>query len=200
MADYTKLEYIESTGTQYIDTGFGTEHTIKLDIQFINNGAPQQLMGQGTSAGYYFGIKDSGYLENGKSDEFSYLGTERRTINITCVDKNQVMTVGNETKIVGRGTSSASTFKLLGGIANYPCSAKLYSCQFYDDETIIRDFVPCKTADGEIGLWDTVEGKFYGNAGTGTFVAGPEVIVPVEPADPPNPTAMLMGYMVGQRT
>ena len=52
---------------------------------------------------------------------------------------------------------------------------KLYSCQIYDNGTLVRDFVPCQTTDGTIGLWDDVNSVFYGNAGTGTFTAGPEI-------------------------
>ena len=41
------------------------------------------------------------------------------------------------------------------------------------DGTPIRCFVPCyRVSDGEIGLYDTVEGKFYTNAGTGSFSKG----------------------------
>ena len=42
--------------------------------------------------------------------------------------------------------------------------------------TPIRSFVPCyRVADGVIGLYDTVEGQFYTNAGTGAFTKGADV-------------------------
>lgn len=59
----------------------------------------------------------------------------------------------------------------------------MYSCKIYDNETLVRNFVPCKNASGAVGLYDTVEGQFYANAGTGTFTAGPEII-PDPPAAP----------------
>ena len=44
-----------------------------------------------------------------------------------------------------------------------------------DNPTYIKDFIPVQMiATGEIGLYDLVEGKFYSNQGTGSFVAGPE--------------------------
>ena len=55
---------------------------------------------------------------------------------------------------------------------------KLYSCQIYDNDTLVRDYVPCQKPDGTIGLWDDVNSVFYGNAGTGTFTAGPVVASP----------------------
>ena len=51
---------------------------------------------------------------------------------------------------------------------------------------VIRKFVPCKNASGAVGLYDTVNGQFYANAGTGSFTAGPEII----PNPPSAPTAL----------
>ena len=50
----------------------------------------------------------------------------------------------------------------------------LYSCQIYDNGTLVRDFVPCINGSGEVGLYDLVGKQFYGNAGTGVFT-GSEV-------------------------
>ena len=52
---------------------------------------------------------------------------------------------------------------------------KLYSCKFYENDNMIRNFVPCRDKDGTVCLYDKIEGKYYYNKGTGEFVAGPEV-------------------------
>jgi hypothetical protein len=49
-------------------------------------------------------------------------------------------------------------------IAKSPTGFKLYSCQIYDNGTLIRDYVPCLNEVGVVGLYDKVENKFYGNA------------------------------------
>lgn len=54
---------------------------------------------------------------------------------------------------------------------------RLYSCKIwktiaYEGTPLVRDFIPCKNASGDVGLWDDVNSVFYGNAGTGTFIAG----------------------------
>ena len=58
---------------------------------------------------------------------------------------------------------------------------KIYSCQILDNEQLIRNFIPCystttvtdvdrkECSAGTVGLYDTVEGKFYTNQGTGKF-------------------------------
>ena len=48
----------------------------------------------------------------------------------------------------------------------------LYYCRIYDNGVLVRDYKPC-LYNGEAGLWDSVEGKFYGNANnTGTLTVG----------------------------
>ena len=61
------------------------------------------------------------------------------------------------------------------GTAGYFLSAKLYSCQIYDGDTLVRDFIPIKTTTNIYGLWDKVNRIFYSNAGTGTFTGGPAI-------------------------
>ena len=51
----------------------------------------------------------------------------------------------------------------------------MYSFRIYDGATLVRDFIPCKNTGGIIGLWDNVNSQFYTNAGTGAFIAGPEI-------------------------
>lgn len=62
--------------------------------------------------------------------------------------------------------------------ASKPYWGKLYSFTMDAvDGTPIRNFIPCyRKADGEIGLYDTVEGKFYTNSGTGSFTKGADMI------------------------
>lgn len=49
--------------------------------------------------------------------------------------------------------------------------AKVYYLKIYDGETLVRDFIPFVTQDGECGLYDNVTKQFYGNSGSGTFEA-----------------------------
>jgi hypothetical protein len=50
----------------------------------------------------------------------------------------------------------------------------VYTLKLYDNNTLVRDFVPAQY-NGQYGMWDLVEDKFYPNKGTGTFTVGPEM-------------------------
>lgn len=43
------------------------------------------------------------------------------------------------------------------------------------DETKTESYSQCKNPSNEIGLYDTINKVFYSNAGSGSFMAGPEL-------------------------
>ena len=49
---------------------------------------------------------------------------------------------------------------------------KLFSCQIYDNGTLIRDYLPCLDKDGVACLYDKVSETYFYNQGTGEFIAG----------------------------
>lgn len=46
---------------------------------------------------------------------------------------------------------------------------KLYSCKIYEDDVLIKDFIPAKVGE-KVGLYDAVSKKFHENKGTGEFL------------------------------
>lgn len=63
------------------------------------------------------------------------------------------------------------------GISRTSCAVTCWGFKMTAaDSTPIRNFVPCyRKSDNAIGLYDTVEGKFYTNTGTGSFTKGADV-------------------------
>lgn len=52
---------------------------------------------------------------------------------------------------------------------------QVYSFDLYDNGKMVRHFVPCKRVhDSKIGMYDTVEQKFYVSYDGANFIAGPE--------------------------
>ena len=60
------------------------------------------------------------------------------------------------------------------GYINYtPAKAKYYGSRWWDGDTLVRDFIPCKRgSDAVIGMYDTITQQFYENKGTGEFLGG----------------------------
>ena len=57
---------------------------------------------------------------------------------------------------------------------NSQSSYKLYSCKIYDNNTLVRDFVPCyRKSDNVIWMYDLVNNQFYTNSWSWTFAKWP---------------------------
>lgn len=187
---YTQLEYIQSSGNQYINSGVSGDSDIRtvMDFEFDAKGSGTVFAfgSQGTdSVRYTLALTSSG---NFRSDYGTQMTTGPAAAIGTrySIDKNR-----NVCKISGTPvSSSAQTFNGTTSIylfarsySSLSCSkGKLFFCKILKGDTLLRDFIPCKNANGAVGLYDTVEGQFYGNAGTGTFAAGPEILPPAAPA------------------
>lgn len=176
---YTRLAYIQSSGTQYIDTGFKPNNNTRvvMDVEVLSSTAnPCALFGARTSAtsnNYAFmwtnSVLRSDY-NNVYTQTWDVTYTTRRVI-----DKNkETTTVDGTSQSYTNATFQAPVNLVLlalnnNGTKQWYTSAKLYSCQVYDNGTLVRDFIPVKNSAGTLGLYDQVNGKFYTNAGTGTF-------------------------------
>lgn len=182
---YVQLEYIESTRTQYIDTGFNVTANTQIDMSgyvesystnFALFGARSAASSTNDTANLLLfmanGTIRSDYYGNSISATATISGTFdiHRTKNVTTVN-SYTLTNAESTSFSGLPLFlfAANT----NGSASLFGSFRLYSCQIYDNETIVRDFIPCIDPSGEVGLYDTVDGLFYGNEGTGAFIAGP---------------------------
>ena len=58
---------------------------------------------------------------------------------------------------------------LFSDSASDDVSIKIYYLKIYDNDTLVRDYIPYITEDNEYGLYDLVTQQFYGNNGDGEF-------------------------------
>lgn len=190
---YTELEYIQSAGTQYINTGVQPNQNTRVTAT--------AYLTPSDAGTWLFGARNAnsdstfGFLSYENAYRSDYNTDQNKTIPAAYSDPFEIDKNKNQTQINGEkeATSSAGTFQ-----CNYPLilfannsggnisgfgSGKIYQLSVYDNGILVRNFIPCQNPSGEIGLYDTENSQFYGNAGTGVFIAGPEV-----PRPEPEPT------------
>ena len=205
---YTQLEYIQSSGTQYIDTRFIPTSNTKISIDFqvlsvvaddtiIGTINPNCVIGYNTTE-IYAGFK----LGTGTSIAIATTVTSRHTAELS----NGVFKVDAQQKSFDQVTGFSQTLTALIFASHYTgisdgaygkCAAKVYSAKIYESGVLVRDFIPCKNPSGVIGLYDTVNSQFYQNAGAGTFIAGPEI---PSTEDKGGPFWRFMGHQQAQAT
>ncbi len=185
---YTHVEYIESSGTQYIDTGFKPNQNTRVVCSGILevSSSTNWLFGarNSSSAGqFFFAAGAAGYYLSGYNTEQNSYPTSMNSTNRIVVDKNKNVTTLTSNDTSSAATHAAATFSVnynmllfavnTAGAVSYG-KARIYSCQIYDNGTLVRDYVPAVKADGTVGLYENVNGTFYANAGTGVFARGAE--------------------------
>ena len=191
---YTQLEYIQSSGTQYINTGITINATtykryrFLFDIGYPSIGGSYWMVNGNSSSNviYYFGLSNTGLIVygNGTADVH---GSVTATTGRYLIDFNPAggsYKFGDLQNLTGltfnapRGSQNFYLFAYNKGNGQDMHKERLFSAKIYDNGTLVRDYIPCQTSSGDIGLYDQVDRKFYGNAGTGAFIAGPEVVWP----------------------
>lgn len=194
--EYQELEYIQSTGTQYIDTGVNADY--KLSLKF---NAQVTDISSKMDMGAIYHLSDNNYIRhhfNTENDglrywyDGNYYSDLIYTSSASILKKKYDYTID----IYNNQLSSSYGKSFTISRENFDCQIsywlfkrnsnnvalqtnmkmKLYSCQMYYEDTLIRNFIPCyRKSDNEIGLYDLVNNQFYTNAGTGVFLMGTEV-------------------------
>ena len=183
---YQEVEYIESNGTQYIDSGIPLGFENGFEVKFYNKS-------RSASSGYgaIFGCRTPYYelvsfMNNGTLRWGAWGGTTpyiRQNTLQECSLHNGVFTDcnGNQTTLARVaddclynayvfGNNERNSF-IHGGLG-----CRIYYLKLYYQNDLIRDFIPCyHKVSGEIGMYDPVTKTFFTNQGTGSFMKGPEV-------------------------
>ena len=174
---YTKLEYLESTGEQYIDIGYQlqTTDTVKHVVtqQYAHKSATQYE--NHVTAPRYFGIDTNNcYTLGGGTvvtmpasldsfDKIVFEGTPTQgilTVNDTLV-ASRASNVSRSLNIYIFGACGSSNE------LQYPCFVKKKSHQIYVNDVIIFDGIPVLDYLLRPAVFDRVSGKFFYNEGTG---------------------------------
>ncbi len=187
---YKEVESIYSNGSQYIDTGFkptGNTRVVMDHESFsVSSGYPTMFGCRSSSGSNAFAC----HYSAGTSLCYMYyhIYTPSFTVNnpwgrhTVDVNKGQLyrdgLLIGSQPLQSFTSTLNLYLFTLnYGGTipSSHNSPLRLYSCQVYDNGTLVRDFVPCKNPSGAVGLFDLVNSVFYANKGSGSFTAGAEV-------------------------
>lgn len=205
---YTELEYIQSSGTQYIDTGFKPNQDTRVVTKFDmtqTDTAWRKLWGSG-SGSYNL---DFALWNDGTTKLQSYYGTKtNNAVPITDmsldIDANKnIWKYSGKTITFDKNNFTCAYSMYIFNVnkddnpAYLPGMMKLYLFKIYNNDVLVRDFIPCKNPSGAIGLYDTVNNQFYQNAGSGTFIAGPEI---PSTEDKGGPFWRFMGHQQAQAT
>ena len=187
-SDLVFLEYVESTGTQYFDTGYTPKDDLfgfYLDFRYddkIGTSGQAQILGSSKQNGGGWGgvclngyaLTTSGQLRFGPGDaKDPQLVSGQR---MQCQLKNRVYTSSTGANVVFNETTMDYYGSVYLGKIHYESSpantmrGRYYSLKLFEGDTIVHDYRPAKKG-GEVGFYDQVTGNFAST----DFIAAPGV-------------------------
>ena len=178
---YERIEYIESNGSSYIDTGIYGSDSLDIEISIYPSGRLSFFLASRIySSERTYTVVD----KTGSSIRFDY----NNTLNVLgyYIDKITIRKSGlsvyiNNTWKLGvyKGKfTTPSTLLLFGilqnGVVNSsPAGCKVYFLKMKENGVLVRDFVPVKRkSDGVIGMYDLIGRKFYTSPNGVAFTGG----------------------------
>jgi hypothetical protein len=190
---YTQLKYVESTGTQIVNTGVTPTMDTTIEIQFYmmpggrsflfptgcTNPSIAVAIGSSTSGGGYcsfgnVGDKTLGALPIG-GDAPIYTLSKDEAIGRASPGLPVVSVALNATALenVNPATRIGIFGRYNGNTPERFAFMRLFREKIWDGDTLLCEFVPAmENATEEVGLYDIVNGVFHRNAGTGVLVGG----------------------------
>ena len=180
-----EVEYLESTGTQYISTML-IPTRVHVGLKPIGAATPSYINA-------YFGVNNGGSRTTGLVSDIkdtligsNYGGTKVEfhalwgIFHNVSFDINTVSVDGVTKELKTNFYAFDQAVKSFGlfdipqrGTESTPKSAISY-CKMWDKEdNLMADFTPVRV--GTVGyMYDCVSGQFFGNSGTGAFIIGPD--------------------------
>lgn len=175
-----EIEYLQSTGTQWIDTGIGLKGSMKAEYDFSFSPIPANI-------NVIFGSYEDNaqvprfqfYYQNGFKNvtNSTYCGTTGNGItesgNAISGKIYSAVTITKSPQVSNR---SIWIFARNNDIVNYLPSSNLfiYCWKLYCNNNLIMDLIPVRV--GQVGyMYDKVSGRLFGNKGTGEFILGPDI-------------------------
>ena len=189
------LDYIQSTGTEYINTGVrGRSDTMaEIEMEWCEVGSDWSFLDARGSINHdttpnsrFFLWHTSlakfayGYVDYARQDHARAAANTRYHVVTELAKGRQTLTVndqliasGSDSRVVDAGCNLYVFVANIGdSTPSYFSKARLYRLKLWQkatDETdyvLLRDFRPAIAKDGTIGLWDLVGQRFYPSAGT----------------------------------
>ena len=187
-----EIEYLQSTGTQYINTGILIDGTgtfsFGVKTTLTNRSNSGAIIGTRESSSGYTRYKSYNILNLSttqiRADLLGKANAGDGKINTTAsaltikFDTSVQTLLVNGSNIAGSSTNQSCGYPFYlfsinnGNMANIP--QKLEYFWFMKDNKITMYLIPVRV--GQVGyMYDKVSGELFGNDGTGNFTLGPDV-------------------------
>lgn len=167
-----EIEYLESNGTQYIDTLlYGNENTeVQIDFIATSINAPVGFSRGDNTNGINIYVAVGSSRFGNRTVDYSFASNTRYNV----IFKDGHFIVNDVDKIFTASSPFTTPTTLTIFKTNNYFSGKVYSAKIIQNGSVVMDLIPVRI--GQVGyMYDKINNKFLGNEGTGDFVLGNDV-------------------------
>lgn len=213
---YTQVEYIESTGTQYINTGINpTADKLQINCKMQRTtDIYSNFFGAVAGSAPRDGVRAYMQLETARMLVQSGAGS--KTISFTTglevLEMQATFVNGGDATIVINGdtqtfsdvNTTLSTGMLIGAAkvgssTNGIGTFKIWSFEIKKDDVQVFNGIPCKNSNNEYGLYDTVSGNFFVSESSDGYIGSNEAVPsPDTPMDIICNNGVIKGYATAE--
>ena len=180
-----EVEYLESSGTQYIDTGIIPKNAICVEIGILYSSTQCTFIGGGNKwqAEFFIGRSSNSIIFNTNKSQGLRVSKGDSLANSVHVYKydsgscyiDDILEGTNSPNIPSTGnTLCVLCYNRNVGKGEFT-TGKLYFVKITIDGVLQRDLIPVHV--GQVGyMYDKVSNTLFGNSGTGDFTLGPDKI------------------------
>lgn len=172
--EYQEVEYLESTGTQWIDTGVLATKT--TDFEFVGaiteNTKTGWIVGAPTWVGIHKKLGTVAVTQTSSGHTYVPVGIcEVFTIGLF---GDKAYFNGAETNTLTRNKSTMTLFLFAyhhtNNTGSITSAIRMNSFKIWESGVLIREYVPCyRKSDNKPGMYDLATKEFFTNTGTGEF-------------------------------
>ena len=196
--EYQEVEYIEGTGTQYIDV---TTSLKEREFEIVLMPTAKRTNGAMFTGGSLYSDTDGACAliwtsgigvrrilnkVSGDSATTSIDGVLNKKIRLKCYKSLAEVSNEDTGEIIVNNTNIVSSlwgipiFLFHGGsngaYRTRYVKGRIYYAKYLSGGALEAELIPCyRKSDEEIGMYDTVSKTFFTNSGTGTFLKGVDV-------------------------
>lgn len=183
--EHAVLDYIATTGTQYINTNITPDNTTDIEIIYKNidsnaNPAYERVFGQNSSAGnarYQVEYSGPTNVLVGLNGSTTSVSVDARTSFTTIKLTGTGIFYVNGSQVTNLARSETNSYPIWIG-RGYDRYSSMYfkACKIWKGGELVLDLIPCrKDSDNLVCMYDKISKTYFTNAGTGIFDAGEEV-------------------------
>jgi len=180
-----EIEYIEGSGTQWIDTLITPDSNTKIQVKLMNKEVSGNVI-----LGYYIDSDTSDYRLFNYNNKIYFDVYSQRVTGVADslragfvynfeLGNNYVKNLDTGTTLLS-GTvitfTGLSTIRINNALGiNNNSKNRIYYLKLYNGDNVVRDFIPVRI--GQTGaLYDKISKRLFENSGSGSFICGNDLV------------------------